>query len=105
MVTQSKIHKTVMKQIFWRLNSFLIFSRSFIDPNVPKENQNNPENMEETLVSAMKETISTKELVDENGGIEMEYEIDVETEQFEMTQMPKLSHGIYLHDFRVCTYL
>ena len=57
MVTQSKIHKTVMKQIFWRLNFFLIFSRSFIDPNVPKENQNNPENMEETLVSAMKETI------------------------------------------------
>ena len=61
--------------------------------------------MEETLVSAMKETISTKELVDENGGIEMEYEIDVETEQFEMTQMPKLSHGIYLHDFRVSTDL
>lgn len=78
-----------------------LISGSFIDPNVPRENQNNPENMEETLVSAMKETISTKELVDENGGIEMEYEIDVETEQFEMTQMPKLSHGIYLHDFRV----
>ena len=53
------------------------------------------------MVSEMKETI-TKELVnDKDGGVGLEYEMDIEMETFEMTQMPQLSHGIYVHDFKV----
>ena len=36
-----------------------------------------------------------------DGKIGLEYEIDVETETFEMFQMPQLSRGKYLHDFKV----
>lgn len=57
--------------------------------------------MPESLVSEVKETID-EELVEEpNGKLGLEYEIDVEEETFEMTQMPQLSKGRYLHDFKM----
>jgi hypothetical protein len=44
----------------------------------------------------------TEELVEnQDGGIGLEYELDLEMETFEMTQMPELSRGKYLHDFKV----
>lgn len=55
----------------------------------------------DTLVSELKETISEKLVRSKQGTIGMEYEMDLELETFEMTTMPEISHGKYLHDFRV----
>jgi len=35
----------------------------------------------------------------DNGSFEIIYELDLETETFELIQMPEVSSGIYLHDF------
>lgn len=61
----------------------------------------NPRALPESLVTAVKETINENLVEQPDGKLDLEYEIDIETETFEMTQMPKLSRGKYLHDFRV----
>ena len=54
-----------------------------------------------SLITEVKETINEKIKEEADGKIGLEYEIDVETETFEMFQMPSLSRGKYLHDFKV----
>lgn len=78
-----------------------LISGSFMDRtgNGNPEDQNLSE-LDGTLVSVLKKTVK-EDIVDENGGLRLEYEIDYEEEDFEITQMPTLSHGIYLHDFKV----
>ena len=76
-----------------------LISGSFIDRSGGKKEL--PEDDEETLVSILKKTVTEEDIVNENGGLRLEYEIDYEEEDFEITQMPQLSHGIYLHDFKV----
>ena len=76
-----------------------LISGSFIDRS--GGNKELPEDDEETLVSILKKTVTEEDIVNENGGLRLEYEIDYEEEDFEITQMPQLSHGIYLHDFKV----
>jgi hypothetical protein len=39
--------------------------------------------------------------INKNGALELDYELDVEMEEFEMLQLPEISHGRYLHDFKV----
>lgn len=36
-----------------------------------------------------------------NGGLELDYELDLDLEEFESLQLPEISHGRYLHDFKV----
>ena len=57
--------------------------------------------MLESLVTEVKERVNEKLVEEDNGQLGLEYEIDVETETFELTQMPQLSRGKYLHDFKV----
>ena len=80
-----------------------LISGSFIDRSGGKKEL--PEDDEETLVSILKKTVTEEDIVNENGGLRLEYEIDYEEEDFEITQMPQLSHGIYLHDFKVGCFL
>ena len=80
-----------------------LISGSFIDRSGGKKEL--PEDDEETLVSVLKKTVTEEDIVNENGGLRLEYEIDYEEEDFEITQMPQLSHGIYLHDFKVVFFL
>ena len=39
--------------------------------------------------------------MNKNGGIELDYELDLDLEEFESLQLPEISHGRYLHDFKV----
>ena len=61
-----------------------------------------PKELGGSLITEVKETINEKVNEEADGKIGLEYEIDVETETFEMFQMPQLSRGKYLHDFKVC---
>ena len=54
-----------------------------------------------SLITEVKETINEEVKQQPDGQIGLEYEIDIETETFEMFQMPQLSRGKYLHDFKV----
>ncbi len=36
-----------------------------------------------------------------DGSVELDYELDLKFEEFEEFQMPQISHGRYLHDFKV----
>ena len=60
-----------------------------------------PKELGGSLIEEVKETINEKVVEEADGKIGLEYEIDVETETFEMFQMPQLSRGKYLHDFKV----
>lgn len=57
--------------------------------------------MEPSRITKIKETLEEKLVRQANGQLGLEYEIDVESETFEMTQMPQLSRGKYLHDFKM----
>ncbi len=46
-------------------------------------------------------TLTEKLVKNELGRVGLEYEMDIELETYEMTQMPELSHGRYIHDFKV----
>ena len=63
--------------------------------------ERNPKELGGSLITEVKETINEKIKEEADGKIGLEYEIDVETETFEMFQMPSLSRGKYLHDFKV----
>ena len=39
--------------------------------------------------------------INKNGGLELDYELDLDLEEFESLQLPEISHGRYLHDFKV----
>ncbi len=39
--------------------------------------------------------------MNKNGGLELDYELDLDLEEFESLQLPEISHGRYLHDFKV----
>jgi len=54
-----------------------------------------------SLITEVKETINEEVKQQPDGQIGLEYEIDIETETFEMFQMPQLSRGKYLHDFKM----
>jgi len=60
-----------------------------------------PKELGGSLIEEVKETINEKVVEEADGKIGLEYEIDVETETFEMFQMPQLSRGKYLHDFKM----
>ena len=60
-----------------------------------------PKELGGSLIEEVKETINENVVEEADGKIGLEYEIDVETETFEMFQMPQLSRGKYLHDFKV----
>lgn len=60
-----------------------------------------PKELGGSLITEVKETINEKVEEEADGKIGLEYEIDVETETFEMFQMPQLSRGKYLHDFKM----
>merc|ERR1712018_551478 len=57
--------------------------------------------MPESHITEVKETLNEKLVEAPDGRIGLEYEIDLEMETFEMTQMPQLSRGKYLHDFKM----
>jgi len=57
--------------------------------------------MPESEITEVKETLEEKLVQEPDGRIGLEYEIDLEMETFEMTQMPQLSRGKYLHDFKM----
>lgn len=61
----------------------------------------NPEKMPESHITEVKETLNEKLVETPDGRLGLEYEIDLEMETFEMTQMPQLSRGKYLHDFKM----
>lgn len=63
--------------------------------------ERNPKELGGSLITEVKETINEKIKEEADGKIGLEYEIDVETETFEMFQMPSLSRGKYLHDFKM----
>ena len=46
-------------------------------------------------------TLTEKLVKNELGRVGLEYEMDFELETYEMTKMPELSHGRYIHDFKV----
>jgi len=60
-----------------------------------------PNELGGSLVTEVKETINEEVKQQPDGQIGLEYEIDIETETFEMFQMPQLSRGKYLHDFKM----
>lgn len=60
-----------------------------------------PKELGGSLITEVKETINEKVNEEADGKIGLVYEIDVETETFEMFQMPQLSRGKYLHDFKM----
>ena len=47
------------------------------------------------------ERVSLLEKIRADGGVELDYELDLDFEEFEEFQMPQISHGRYLHDFTV----
>lgn len=47
------------------------------------------------------ESLQVETKINKNGALELDYELDVEMEEFEMLQLPEISHGRYLHDFKV----
>jgi len=47
------------------------------------------------------ERLSMQTKVNKNGGLELDYELDLDLEEFESLQLPEISHGRYLHDFKV----
>lgn len=47
------------------------------------------------------ESLQVETRVNKNGALELDYELDVEMGEFEMLQLPEISHGRYLHDFKV----
>ena len=61
--------------------------------------------MPESEITEVKETLEEKLVQEPDGRIGLEYEIDLEMETFEMTQMPQLSRGKYLHDFKVAIFV
>merc|ERR1712018_87050 len=65
------------------------------------EGLSNPEKMPESHITEVKETLNEKLVETPDGRLGLEYEIDLEMETFEMTQMPQLSRGKYLHDFKM----
>ena len=48
------------------------------------------------------ERLEVQTKVNQNGGLELDYELDLDLEEFESLQLPEISHGRYLHDFKVC---
>ena len=47
------------------------------------------------------ERLEVQTKVNQNGGLELDYELDLDLEEFESLQLPEISHGRYLHDFKV----
>ena len=47
------------------------------------------------------ERLEVETKVNSNGGIELDYELYLDLEEFESLQLPEISHGRYLHDFKV----
>ncbi len=47
------------------------------------------------------ERVSLTEKVSADGEVELDYELDLDYEEFEEFQMPQISHGRYLHDFKM----
>lgn len=39
--------------------------------------------------------------IDKDGTIEFDYELDLVFEEFESFELPEISHGRYVHDFKV----
>jgi len=51
------------------------------------------------------ERLQVETKINKNGALELDYELDVEMEEFEMLQLPEISHGKYLHDFKVRIFI
>ena len=47
------------------------------------------------------ERLEMRTKMNKNGGLELDYELDLDLEEFESLQLPEISHGRYLHDFKV----
>ena len=47
------------------------------------------------------ERLEMQTRINKNGGLELDYELDLDLEEFESLQLPEISHGRYLHDFKV----
>lgn len=60
---------------------------------------NEPEPLIRTDFEIDQSSESLTETVEQDGTLELEYELDLEHESFELIQMPELSSGMYVHDF------
>jgi len=68
------------------------------DDNVEKSTK---EELTETRITEVEQTVEETVVQDRDGNIKVEVEVDEQMETFVIEQMPQLSRGIYLHDFKM----
>merc|ERR1712141_319987 len=55
----------------------------------------------DSMVNKVKETINEEVEESANGGLILKWEMDEEVDTYELTELPQLSRGKYIHDFKM----
>jgi len=55
----------------------------------------------DSMVTKVKETINEEVEESANGGLILKWEMDEEVDTYELTELPQLSRGKYIHDFKM----
>ena len=79
-----------------------IYDHFEADDNDPELTTHDPD-LTETRMTQVQETVEESIEVDSDDQVKVDFTLDEEMETFVIEQMPQLSSGIYIHDFKVIT--